>query len=128
MLVYIYTVWSFSSAHILFLLVCVSTIPRSIHWLTRSGPFSKPLCKPLFAVSYYEVLLSLYFSLSLFFLFLAKRELLKKALKCNPSAHTALHPRPAGVYEYACAEIGHAFRCSCVCACAYIVKRAIDSL
>ena len=37
---------------------------------------------------------------------------------------TAYPRRPAGVYEYACAEIGHASRCSsCVCACAYIVKR-----
>ena len=38
--------------------------------------FSKPLRKPLLAVSNYEVLLSFYFSLSLFFFFLAKRELL----------------------------------------------------
>ena len=37
---------------------------------------SKPLCKPLLAANNYEVLLSFYLSLSLFFFCLAKRELL----------------------------------------------------
>ena len=39
-------------------------------------------------------------------------------------AYRTASPEPAGVYEYACAKIGHASRSSsCVCACAYIVKR-----
>ena len=52
------------------------TIPWPIHWLTRWKSFSKALCKLLLALSNYEVLLSFYFSLSLFFFFLAQRELL----------------------------------------------------
>ena len=59
-----------------FLLVCVFTILWSLHTGLCVKPFSKPLCKVLLAVSNYEVVLSFYFSLFLFFFFQAKCELL----------------------------------------------------
>ena len=39
-----------------------------------------------------------------------------------------LHYIPVRVYEYACAEIGHASRCSsCICACTYYIVQETRS-